>query len=476
MRREVVTPSAGEIKVIYPDEVCFAFNPNYLELRTSVTPLTVRVALHNATGAIVRSKSIKVSLYGSKTTVYLSRLFELMFQEPEYTRSLKLTVSVMSDNSATTYFSFDTIVIWGGIAPGERFNALGVFQDDSDKRQFERNLIWFRNFPFQVSAFKYDENVMFQGRFDGGMYGSPFNGTRPTHLISEIDDFSTPGTISTGTLSAPSRLVFFASTQQLLAVYTTGSGKSYYSKWNAANGFSASTAMVDGSGRPLTNVDYVLNGITREVYRYDGANMVYCGLQQNSGFVTLYPKDLFPSAKRVATLKYQIGENLSFFSTFDKTFDYTFFKSGQTLALINLTISDETAGHYLRWIDTQGNLQFYLFKKGKRTSKTTLGSNNIVVKTPLRGMYFSNMQRNTNVTVAVTHKVGAVSLPADVFEWVSTIITSPVIDMYLGKDMEGNEIWVPVTIQSSTIEYDNKKELNDLEITFQAPAHTAQSL
>jgi hypothetical protein len=473
MRRAIA--SGGQLRLIYPDEVCFAFNPNYLEIESrGISTLNIKVGVV-AEGTIRRQRSIAISVYNTKTNVYLSRLFALLFEEPEHTRSLKVNVQVL--NGQSTLYSFDTLVIWGGLAPGERFNAFGVFRDENNKRQFERNLVWFKRFPFQVSVFKYSSDVKFQSRVDGGMYGDPFTGVRASYTINEIDEFTTPTAVEGSyTDSTGGTLIFFSSTRQILLKHP-GSGQ-YYKVWGGGVHRGPSSVMVDGNNRPLVNADYIItdeDGMQWR-YRFDGANLVNSGIVQDVGFVTLYPSDLFPATQRNATIKYKIGEELSMFSTFDNTFDYTFFQSGQTLAIVNLTVSYETAGHYLRWIDNQGNLQFYLFAKGKRSSKTKLGKNNIIINTPLRGMYFSNMQRNTSVELNVTHKCAAVHLTADMFEWVSTIITSPIIDMYLGKDIDGNEIWVPVVIQASTVEYDNKQQLHDLEITFEAPAHNAQSL
>lgn len=473
MRRTVV--DSGQLRFIYPDEVCFAFNPNYLEIESrGISTLNIQVGVVFGS-TVTRTRQISVSVYDTKASVYLSRLFELLFEEPEHTRSLKVRVSVL--NGTVSRFSFDTLVIWGGIAPGQRFNAFGVFKDEGNKRQFERNLFWYKNFPFQVSVFKYNADVMFQSRVDGGMYGAEFSGVRPSYSIDEIDEFTTPTVVddcyngSTG-----GTLVFFPSTRQILIKHP--GNNQWYNAWAGGLNRTPSSVMVGDNNRPKTDSDYILtdeDGM-RWRYRFDGATLVNCGIVQDMGFITLYPSDLFPATQHKATIKYKIGDEIAMFSTFDRTFDYTFFQSGQTVAIVNLTVSNETAGHYLRWIDNQGNLQFYLFKKGKRTSKTKLGSNNVIINTPLRGMYFANIQRTTNVELTVTHKCGAPLLPADVFDWVSTIISSPIIDMYLGKDIDGNEIWVPVTIQAATVDYDNKQELHDLEITFQAPAHTAQSL
>ncbi|WP_290382953.1 hypothetical protein, partial [uncultured Muribaculum sp.] len=114
MRRAIA--SGGQLRLIYPDEVCFAFNPNYLEIESrGISTLNIKVGVV-AEGTIRRQRSIAISVYNTKTNVYLSRLFALLFEEPEHTRSLKVNVQVL--NGQSTLYSFDTLVIWGGLAPG----------------------------------------------------------------------------------------------------------------------------------------------------------------------------------------------------------------------------------------------------------------------------------------------------------------------------------------------------------------------
>lgn len=468
----------GEIKYKYPDAVCFVFNPNYLEIECySYSSLKISVALITINGMLKREKTVNVSLYGGKANVYLSRLYELMFEEPEHTRSLNIRVSVKSSISSTTFFTFDTLVIWGSLAPGERFNAFGVYNDDPNSRYFKRNLVWFKNFPFQVSVFKYATDVRFRGRFDGGLYGGEFDGVRKYVRVNDIDRFTqiNESDIDSTFCDNPTKVTFYESSKQFLAY----AGR-ICSNWSAYGHLSKVDEYIEAgsSNIPRCDTDYIIsdeNGIDW-VYRYDGETLVNCGLRQSVGFCLLYPHDLFPNAKKTASIKYKIADELQTFSTFDKTFGYTFFQSGQTEAIVNLIIRDDTSGHYLRWIDNQGNIQFYLFSKGIRTEKTKLGANSIVVQSPLRGMHFHGMKRIASTELTISHKCCAVSLDDDLYSWISTIISAPIVDMYLGRDYEGNEIWIPVTIQDVSLAYDNSKHLHDIEIIFEAPHHTPQSL
>lgn len=463
----------GQLKFIYPDEICFAFNPNYLIIEsTTFTSLNIYMYMGVGTDRN-RVKEITVKFFDSRTKVYLSKLFQLMFEEPECVRSMPITVQVRS--GSYTYFSFTSLVIWGSLAPGERFNALGVYKDDKEKRMFERTLIWFKNFPFTVSVFKYKSGVSLQGRYDNNSYGSASVQTKGGWNVSEIDDMTIP-TISSGNIASPSKIIYFTSIRKFLAY--TSDGK-YYENWSGshANGNSTNDLMNQETGLPRTDRFFI---ITDSVgipwyYRFDGYNLIKAGISMDTGFMEVLPEKCFPYAKNYAVIKYQTGDIVKMISTFDNSFDYTFRYGDDTQTLIRLLISDETAGHYIRWIDSQGNLQYFLFKKGKTTSKTTLGNNSIEIQEPIRNMYFPNLVRTQNVALNVTHKVGAVHLPPEIFDWVKTILTSPIIDLYLGKDKEGNELWSPVTIEAGSVDYNNKEELHDIEIMFKTPAYNPQS-
>ena len=204
--------------------------------------------------------------------------------------------------------------------------------------------------------------------------------------------------------------------------------------------------------------------------------LVYCGMFTDLGFEDIPPASVFPNAQKSATIKYKISEEDRMMSVFDRTFDYTFFQTGENVALVNLKISNETAGHYLRWVDRHGNLQYFLFKKGDQQYKNKLGSNKVSQDDDINGLYFANVTRTQNIECSIVHKCCAVNLPSDIFDYVVTIISSPIVDLYCGKDNVGNEIWLPVNIQQNTVKYSPRKILNNLEFSFAVPDVNAQSL
>ena len=84
--------------------------------------------------------------------------------------------------------------------------------------------------------------------------------------------------------------------------------------------------------------------------------------------------------------------------------------------------------------------------------------------------------RTRSLECAITMKCCAVNLPSDIFDYVVTVVSAPIVDLYLGKDDSGAEIWLPVNIQASTVKFAPKQTLNDLEFAFALPDVNAQSL
>lgn len=472
MRRS--NASRGPFSFIYPDEVCFAYNPNYVEIigSTEISSVVVEASISLGSKEL-RKKEITVALYASRAKVYLSRLYEMMFEEPEVVRSFPIMIKIHSADKSVTYFSFVSIVIWGCLAPGERLNSFGVFNNIPNKPHFERNLIWFKNFPFCFSIFRMNGDTSIKGRYDRNSYDTLGITARRICSISSIDEISSPYVENIGT-SSPSSIIYFSAIRRLLA---EKSGR-YFGTWSGYPTFSDSSMMVDAeTNLPKTNVDFQLSDKDgfEWLYHFNGADLVKSQLSQVNGFINIYPEDYYPNARLSATFAMNVSSTL--LSTFDHTFDYTF-NGGldESAVLINLQVSHETEGFYLRWIDSQGNIQFFLFKKGTDSFKSSLSGTTVEVQKPVRNYYFPNLNRTMNINLSESHKCCAVHLANDIFDYVKTILTSPIIDLYIGKDRENNELWVPVTIEGGTVKYNHREQLHDVEISFQSPSYNAQSL
>lgn len=213
------------------------------------------------------------------------------------------------------------------------------------------------------------------------------------------------------------------------------------------------------------------------IYQYDASTNEYfiedVGNGREYGIFDITPARLFPSAKKRATLR--IG-GVGTVNVFDDTFDYTFYQDGLSTHIVNLLVNEEKTGYYLRWIDRHGELQYFLFANKMVTEKNSLDSDSISDMEAIGPMWFSNHLRSTQITSRITCKCSAVSLPRNIYEYVVTIVTSPVIDLYLGKSPSGREIWLPVQIVSANHDYDTTKTLNDMTIAFTLPEYKSQTL
>ena len=182
---------------------------------------------------------------------------------------------------------------------------------------------------------------------------------------------------------------------------------------------------------------------------------------------------IFPKAKKTASLR--IGERGTA-NVFDGTFDYTFYQNGLSTHIVNLIISNDTGGYYLRWIDSCGELQYFLFTNKKVTQKNTLSADSISDMEEVGPMWYPEHIRRTQVTSVRTCHCSAVSLPRNIYEYVATIVTAPIIDLYLGKSASGREIWVPVNVVAASYDFDTTKPLNDLTLSFTLPEYKSQTL
>lgn len=194
------------------------------------------------------------------------------------------------------------------------------------------------------------------------------------------------------------------------------------------------------------------------------------------GMNDIIPSSYYPNAKYSATFKLPGVAKSKGSSVFDDSFDYTFFSSSAYAVITKLEVSNETQGHYLRWIDNFGQLQYYLFVDGKDTIKNKLGSDSIIDTEARGGMWFPDLTRKTSIETTVTRKCCAVSMPQEIWDYVETVIRSPYIDLYLGKTNDGEEIWCPVNIVAASHTYDPTEVLHDLEISFTMPTENTQTL
>lgn len=133
-------------------------------------------------------------------------------------------------------------------------------------------------------------------------------------------------------------------------------------------------------------------------------------------------------------------------------------------------------GYYLRWIDRHGFLQYYLFVKGTVTDKTKLNSTELDAEREAGGMWFGNLTRVMAITNTITAKCSAVNLDKETLAYVETVVLSPYVDLYLGKNTDNEEIWLPVKVSAGSYKKSAIDILQDFEITLEFPDETSQTL
>lgn len=225
------------------------------------------------------------------------------------------------------------------------------------------------------------------------------------------------------------------------------------------------------------NIDGEWRGSDNKIYQFDTSTQQYfpedVGNGREYGIFDINPAWSFSQAKKTAS--FRIGDRATL-NVFDPTFDYTFYQNGLTTHIVNLRISNDECGYYLRWLDRHGELQYFLFTKGVETDKNTLGSDTVSDMEQFGPMWFANHIRNTQISSKLTCKCSAVSLPDEIYEYVSTIVSAPVIDLFVGRSASGREIWVPVVITASSYDYDTTQKLHDLVLSFTLPEYKSQTL
>lgn len=508
MRKQQLTFSTDNARAVctvgYPDAVVFVFNPIFVTLDVpavggsypiSTAVLTVsdgEPSYDASTGgykATGECRYVSVALCKGKARAYVSRLMELFFADPRYERSMNLRIGVFFGDMKV--MTAETICIWGNVAVGERFSYYGAYRRDADKPYWERKLIWFRNFPFMVSMFSHGaEGDAIQARYDGRGYDSSIDVSFPQLLMCEVVDDISAAANENGwdttyvqgqyahtryTGNDIGGLVLYRNGQYSRFYVLVGADRYLYDCWDANTYIRESEMYNDADGYARSDVVWSLSSgrLVRFDARQGDLAELPCGRGVGPGIYEVDPATAFPSAQRFAAML-QEGDGGS--GTFDDTFDYTFHLPGDTATLTWLTIDNSTSGHYLRWIDRFGMYQYYLFIKGKVTLKNKLGSIEVDDYLPQAGMYYANHRRTAHVEGTVTCKCSAVSMPEEIYAYVATIVTSPVIDIYCGRDRYGEELWSPVNIVAASHDYVPRDMLHDLEISFTMPDINAQSL
>ena len=132
----------------------------------------------------------------------------------------------------------------------------------------------------------------------------------------------------------------------------------------------------------------------------------------------------------------------------------------------------EKEGIYLRWVDRFGFIQYYLFSIGDIESSPEVSDYKLQFERALQlGGYEAN-ERPLRVVTGRKMKLCAVNLDRLTLDYVSSVVMSPIVDMYV------DGTWVPVVISGGTYKYSRHHlvQLQDFEFDIELPVTKSQLL
>jgi len=211
------------------------------------------------------------------------------------------------------------------------------------------------------------------------------------------------------------------------------------------------------------------------MYDSQAKTLVVCpwGNAATSGIFEVVPAQLFPQVRSQAVLRKDADDTVH---VFDSTFDHTFVTLGVGDTLIRLQVEDRTKGCYLRWVDAQGFIRYYLFDEGALARETSLSDSEVEDSREAAGMLFHGHVRTAAVTTKRRQSCCAVSLTEDIYGYVVSVVSSPMVDMYLGESPGGVPLWVPVKVKGGATTHQAGKVLRDLELSVYLPELVSQTL
>lgn len=458
---------SGTVK--YPDLWCFAFNPNYIEidLNDESANNVLAVSLQSDSG----SYTLNASLFHGKASVYISKTLQLLIGSPEKIRSATVYISLTDTDVKMLASDLTLNAVWGSVKIGEQFGKYGAFKWNGKDLSHIRNVVWFRNFPFYVSMFRAESGELTSAKFDGNEADA--NAQIFRYRIDKVVTGKLP------TFPVYSRVLtnpFIVLNKEHGVIYALEDSLSTtaYDSWASNSGGRWDYVKVDGTIR--TDTEFAYN---EEIVRWNNdtkeLETSLIGNAKTDGIFDLNPAISFPNAKRTA--QYNICLEKVTSGIFDMNFNFAFPDMAKIVnETVNMRICNDKDGLYIRWIDRFGFLQFYLFREGKATVKTKPSSDTLQVEREFGGMYFGGMERAAEITSEETIKCCAVNLPKDILEYVKTIVNAPIVDLYLGKNKGGTELWLPISVSSGSYSTDPKTMLSDYEITIEKTDNSSQTL
>lgn len=190
--------------------------------------------------------------------------------------------------------------------------------------------------------------------------------------------------------------------------------------------------------------------------------------------VSIDPSNELAGVSEFANILVEVVPNDT--NVFDATFDFTF---TNIIALYQQEIKvyrdNSACGYFLRWIDRQGILQYYLFERGTISEKSSDGES-FDVPTIRAGVAYPDIIRTERKAIEKSMKIAALLVPIEEARAVVSIGTASVVDLYVGKSEKGEDLWLPVNVKAGTLSIIEKDRAQDVEVEIELPTAPTQKL
>lgn len=167
-------------------------------------------------------------------------------------------------------------------------------------------------------------------------------------------------------------------------------------------------------------------------------------------------------------------------STFDYTFDYTFRGFGKDSVRIDVEVESVCEKNlcYLRWINSYGEYNYWLFRKSVHTSQIedhAVRFDQFFSTTNYTENYHAGVAKPVSKNIQKTVMIYADLINSDDYEFLLGLAQSPVVDQFMGYDEQNNSLWMSVNIQPASFAK-STEHLQDIAFNLSMPQTFIQSL
>lgn len=409
-------------------EMVYVFNPTYIKVTGTFHDgigNTKPVLSFECDGV---KRDLPFELYNAEAKVFISNILQTFFVNPKSERFKKIKVTLSFFGISVPMY---ILCIWGGTNIGDRTNATGKYEYNGGSPIFTRFCKWFKNFPFSFTRLNHASELLYSYIIDGGRE----NFKQQSLHNTKLEEFS----------------VKFRTAEETIDVL--------FSKV-----IPISTDEEEEGDNEETDDDN-----EEEAGEESGGDM-----DEETGVKSRALGGFEPTP--IPTPDDSDYDYLTPLPTYDDTNECTFYNPCSINTRVHIEVSNEKNGYYLRWIDRFGNMNYYLFTKGDdelSVEHSEVSVNAVVPNSPID---YAESIRNIHTNGKHSVKCSAVNLNKELYDYVETILTSNIIDLYMGKNANREDVWLPVNLTGENTTRNAKQNLQDIEITIEFPQMNTQSL